>query len=133
MRLTPASIETRGLMDEARLPILRGRRLDPQHRAFFRALRQRLRPETLMLEGQLDVGPDRGAVLLRTLPLVVHGSSAGAAVLIRDVTEVKRRDRVGAAPGEQGRVEPGAARVACLDRPGDGTQVCACLAGRGLR
>src|SRR3954464_1030853 len=33
------------------------------------------------------------AVLLRTLPLVVHGKAVGAAVLIRDVTEVKRRDR----------------------------------------
>lgn len=32
-------------------------------------------------------------MLLRTLPLVVNGASAGAAVLIRDVTEVKRRDR----------------------------------------
>ena len=32
-------------------------------------------------------------MLLRTLPLVVHGAAAGAAVLIRDVTEVKRRDR----------------------------------------
>jgi two-component sensor histidine kinase len=32
-------------------------------------------------------------VLLRTLPLVVYGRSAGAAILIRDVTEVKRRDR----------------------------------------
>lgn len=32
-------------------------------------------------------------MLLRTLPLVVDGASAGAAVLIRDVTEVKRRDR----------------------------------------
>lgn len=32
-------------------------------------------------------------MLLRTLPLMVDGASAGAAVLIRDVTEVKRRDR----------------------------------------
>ena len=32
-------------------------------------------------------------MLLRTLPLVVHGKAVGAAVLIRDVTEVKRRDR----------------------------------------
>jgi len=32
-------------------------------------------------------------VLLRTLPLLAGGASAGAAVLIRDVTEVKRRDR----------------------------------------
>ena len=32
-------------------------------------------------------------MLLRTLPLVARGASAGAAVLIRDVTEVKRRDR----------------------------------------
>ena len=32
-------------------------------------------------------------MLFRTMPLVVHGAPAGAAVLIRDVTEVKRRDR----------------------------------------
>ena len=36
----------------------------------------------------------RGAtVLLRTLVLRPHGELAGAAVLVRDVTEVKRRDR----------------------------------------
>ncbi len=40
---------------------------------------------------ELDAGG--ATVLLRTLPLVVGGESAGAAVLIRDVTEVKRRDR----------------------------------------
>src|SRR3984885_2923172 len=32
-------------------------------------------------------------VLLGTLPLVVRGTAAGAAVLARDVTEIKRRDR----------------------------------------
>jgi two-component sensor histidine kinase len=42
---------------------------------------------------RLEVDAGGATVLLRTLPLVVHGSSAGAAVLIRDVTEVKRRDR----------------------------------------
>jgi len=36
---------------------------------------------------------DGATVLLRTLPLVVRGSAAGAAVLARDVTEIKRRDR----------------------------------------
>lgn len=40
---------------------------------------------------ELDAGG--AAVLLRTLPLCVGGNPAGAAVLIRDVTEVKRRDR----------------------------------------
>ena len=42
-----------------------------------------------------EIGDRRrgAAVLLRTLPLVVHGTPAGAAVLIRDVTEVKRKDR----------------------------------------
>ncbi len=40
---------------------------------------------------ELDAGG--AAVLLRTLPLCVGGIPAGAAVLIRDVTEVKRRDR----------------------------------------
>ncbi len=39
---------------------------------------------------RLEVDADGAVVLLRTLPL---GHSAGAAVLIRDVTEVKRRDR----------------------------------------
>src|ERR1700739_4810801 len=42
---------------------------------------------------RLEGAAGGATVLLRTLPLVVHGSSAGAAVLIRDVTEVKRRDR----------------------------------------
>jgi two-component sensor histidine kinase len=41
----------------------------------------------------MEVDAGGAAVLLRTLPLVVHGSAAGAGVLIRDVTEVKRRDR----------------------------------------
>ena len=42
---------------------------------------------------RMEVDAGGAAVLLRTLPLVVHGEAAGAAVLIRDVTEVKRRDR----------------------------------------
>ncbi|TGD84164.1 ATPase [Mycolicibacterium sp. CH28] len=42
---------------------------------------------------RLEVDAGGAAVLLRTLPLVVHGAAAGAGVLIRDVTEVKRRDR----------------------------------------
>ena len=42
---------------------------------------------------RLEVDAGGAAVLLRTLPLVVHGAAAGAAVLIRDVTEIKRRDR----------------------------------------
>ncbi|BBZ45486.1 sensor histidine kinase [Mycobacterium parmense] len=42
---------------------------------------------------RMEVDAGGATVLLRTLPLVVKGASAGAAVLIRDVTEVKRRDR----------------------------------------
>jgi two-component system, sensor histidine kinase PdtaS len=42
---------------------------------------------------RMEVDAGGATVLLRTLPLVVHGTSRGAAVLIRDVTEVKRRDR----------------------------------------
>ncbi len=42
---------------------------------------------------RMEVDAGGAAVLLRTLPLVVHGAAAGAAVLIRDVTEIKRRDR----------------------------------------
>lgn len=42
---------------------------------------------------RMEVDANGAAVLLRTLPLVVHGEPVGAAVLIRDVTEVKRRDR----------------------------------------
>ncbi|MBJ7401092.1 sensor histidine kinase [Mycolicibacterium sp.] len=42
---------------------------------------------------RLEVDAGGAAVLLRTLPLVARGATAGAAVLIRDVTEVKRRDR----------------------------------------
>ncbi|MCH9759662.1 MAG: sensor histidine kinase [Actinomycetia bacterium] len=42
---------------------------------------------------RMEVDAGGAAVLLRTLPLVVHGVAVGAAVLIRDVTEIKRRDR----------------------------------------
>lgn len=42
---------------------------------------------------RMEVDAGGAAVLMRTLPLVVHGKPVGAAVLIRDVTEVKRRDR----------------------------------------
>jgi two-component sensor histidine kinase len=42
---------------------------------------------------RMEVDAGGAAVLLRTLPLVVDGEAAGAAMLIRDVTEVKRRDR----------------------------------------
>ena len=42
---------------------------------------------------RMEVDAGGAAVLLRTMPLVVHGAAVGAAVLIRDVTEVKRRDR----------------------------------------
>ncbi len=42
---------------------------------------------------RMEVDAGGAAVLLRTIPLVVHGAAAGAAVLVRDVTEIKRRDR----------------------------------------
>ncbi|CAJ1501622.1 histidine kinase N-terminal domain-containing protein [[Mycobacterium] kokjensenii] len=42
---------------------------------------------------RFEVDAAGAVVLLRTLPLIVHGRPAGAAVLVRDVTEVKRRDR----------------------------------------
>jgi two-component system, sensor histidine kinase PdtaS len=42
---------------------------------------------------RMEVDAGGAAVLLRTLPLVVCGKAVGAAVLIRDVTEIKRRDR----------------------------------------
>lgn len=42
---------------------------------------------------RMEVDAGGATVLLRTLPLVVHGTAVGAAVLIRDVTEIKRRDR----------------------------------------
>jgi two-component sensor histidine kinase len=42
---------------------------------------------------RLEVDAGGATVLLRTLPLVVHGEAVGAAVIVRDVTEVKRRDR----------------------------------------
>jgi two-component system, sensor histidine kinase PdtaS len=45
------------------------------------------------LSMRMEVDAGGATVLLRTLPLMVHGTSRGAAVLIRDVTEVKRRDR----------------------------------------
>jgi two-component sensor histidine kinase len=42
---------------------------------------------------RMEVDAGGAAVLMRTLPLVVGGDAVGAAVLIRDVTEIKRRDR----------------------------------------
>jgi two-component sensor histidine kinase len=42
---------------------------------------------------RLEVDAGGAAVLMRTLPLEVRGESVGAVVLIRDVTEIKRRDR----------------------------------------
>src|ERR1700694_4328275 len=42
---------------------------------------------------RMEVDANGAAILLRPLPMVAHGKAAGAAVLIRDVTEVKRRDR----------------------------------------
>lgn len=42
---------------------------------------------------RMEVDAGGATVLLRTLPLVVAGRNVGAAILIRDVTEVKRRDR----------------------------------------
>ena len=42
---------------------------------------------------RLEVDAGGATVLFRTLPLVVGSRSVGAAVLVRDVTEVKRRDR----------------------------------------
>jgi two-component sensor histidine kinase len=42
---------------------------------------------------RIEVDAGGATVLLRTLPLVLNGSAAGAAVLVRDVTEIKRRDR----------------------------------------
>jgi two-component system, sensor histidine kinase PdtaS len=42
---------------------------------------------------RMEVDAGGAAILLRTMPLVVHGKPVGAAVLIRDITEVKRRDR----------------------------------------
>lgn len=42
---------------------------------------------------RMEVDAGGAAVLLRTIPLMLAGASVGAAVLIRDVTEIKRRDR----------------------------------------
>jgi two-component sensor histidine kinase len=42
---------------------------------------------------RLEIDAGGAVVLLRTLPLGLAGAPVGAAVLIRDVTEVKRRDR----------------------------------------
>jgi len=42
---------------------------------------------------RMEIDAGGATVLLRTIPLIMHGAPAGAAVLIRDVTEVKRRDR----------------------------------------
>ncbi|BBZ66213.1 MAG: histidine kinase N-terminal domain-containing protein [Mycolicibacterium insubricum] len=42
---------------------------------------------------RMEVDAGGATVLVRTLPLVLHGAPAGAIVLVRDVTEIKRRDR----------------------------------------
>lgn len=42
---------------------------------------------------RMEIDAGGATVLLRTLPLIVAGLNLGAAVLIRDVTEIKRRDR----------------------------------------
>lgn len=42
---------------------------------------------------RFEISAAGAVVLIRTMPLVVHGTSVGAAILIRDVTDVKRRDR----------------------------------------
>ncbi len=42
---------------------------------------------------RLEVDAGGATVLFRILPLITDGESAGAAVLVRDVTEIKRRDR----------------------------------------
>lgn len=42
---------------------------------------------------RMEVDAGGAVVLFRTLPLMIHRLPAGAIVLIRDVTEVKRRDR----------------------------------------
>lgn len=42
---------------------------------------------------RMEIDAGGAAVLLRTIPLTVGGQAVGAAVLVRDVTEIKRRDR----------------------------------------
>ncbi|GAB2647872.1 PAS domain-containing sensor histidine kinase [Gordonia jinhuaensis] len=42
---------------------------------------------------RMEADARRASVLIRALPLVPRGQVVGAAVLVRDVTEVKRRDR----------------------------------------
>ena len=46
-------------------------------------------PVTEELEGQADV-----SVLIRCIPLIDHGAVSGAVVLTRDVSELRRRDRL---------------------------------------
>ena len=48
-----------------------------------------LAPVTEELEGQADV-----SVLIRCIPLIDHGVVSGAVVLTRDVSELRRRDRL---------------------------------------
>ncbi|WP_299566423.1 sensor histidine kinase [uncultured Mycolicibacterium sp.] len=45
------------------------------------------------LSMRMEVDAGGATVLMRTLPLIVHGAPVGAMILVRDVTEVKRRDR----------------------------------------
>jgi len=46
-------------------------------------------PVTEELEGQADV-----SVLIRCIPLIDHGAVSGAVVLTRDISELRRRDRL---------------------------------------
>jgi two-component system, sensor histidine kinase PdtaS len=52
------------------------------------------RPTFVEIEGELDAAGHRATVVLRAIPLLAPGASVRAVVLIRDVSDIRRRDRL---------------------------------------
>jgi two-component system, sensor histidine kinase PdtaS len=51
-------------------------------------------PAFAEIEGELDLAGHRATVVLRSIPLLAPGASVRAVVLIRDVSDIRRRDRL---------------------------------------
>ena len=51
-------------------------------------------PAFVEVEGERDASGNRATVVLRAIPLLAPGASARAVVLIRDVSDIRRRDRL---------------------------------------
>jgi two-component system, sensor histidine kinase PdtaS len=51
-------------------------------------------PAFVEIEGELDAAGHRATVVLRAIPLLASGAAVRAVVLIRDVSDIRRRDRL---------------------------------------